>query len=88
MYDEDNESRIVELARGADTFFCEAPFMAQDSAKAADRYHLTAQQAGTLAGKAGVRQLIVFHFSPRYMGMADAIRREAEDAFREYSPTS
>jgi ribonuclease Z len=82
-YDEENEAKIVELARGADVFYCEAPYMDRDAAKAGERYHLTARQAGIMARKAGVRELVVFHFSPRYTGMGEDIRNEAREAFQE-----
>lgn len=81
-YDGDNEAKIVELARGADLFYCESPYLDADREKAFDRYHLTARQAGWLARKAAVRDLVVFHFSSRYTGQGDAIEREALEAFR------
>lgn len=81
-YDEENEEKIVELARGADLFFCEAPYLEEDAEKGRERYHLTARQAGVLARKAGVRELVVFHFSPRYTGQADTLTREAMTSFR------
>jgi ribonuclease Z len=81
-YDDENEAKIVELARGADMFYCESPYLDTDREKAFDRYHLTAKQAGWLARKAAVRDLVVFHFSSRYMGQGDAIEREALEAFR------
>ncbi len=84
-YDEENEAKIVELAQGADVFYCEAPYMDRDSAKASERYHLTTRQAGTMARKAGVRELVVFHFSPRYTGMGEEIRKEAREAFEGVS---
>lgn len=80
-YDPENEARIVELARGADVFYCEAPYLDCDAAKAGDRYHLTARQAGLMAKKAGVQKLVVFHFSPRYTGQGDIIEQEALTAF-------
>jgi ribonuclease Z len=80
-YDDANEPRIVELARGADVFYCEAPYLERDADKAKERYHLTARQAGLLARKAGVRHLVVFHFSPRYTGRAHEIVCEAMEAF-------
>lgn len=80
-YDEENEAKIVELAREADTLYCEAPYLERDSAKAQERYHLTARQAGLLARKASVRTLVVFHFSPRYTGMGETIEKEAREAF-------
>jgi ribonuclease Z len=80
-YDEGNEAKIAELAGGADLFYCEAPYLEQDADKARERYHLTARQAGLLARKAKVRELVVFHFSPRYTGLGEAIRQEAREAF-------
>lgn len=84
-YDDENETKIVELARGADLFYCEAPYLDRDADKARERYHLTARQAGLLARKAGVRELVVFHFSPRYTGMGEAIKKEAREAFEGVS---
>jgi len=81
-YDDENEAKIVELAHGADLFYCESPYLDADREKAFDRYHLTARQAGWLARKAAVRDLVVFHFSSRYTGQGDAIEREALEAFR------
>jgi ribonuclease Z len=81
-YDEENESKILTLAHGADVLFCEAPYLDSDAGKARDRYHLTARQAGLMARKARVRDLVVFHFSPRYTGQGDALEQEAMEAFR------
>ena len=80
-YDAENEEKIVAIAQGADVFYCEAPYLEQDAEKAYERYHLTARQAGSMARKASVRALVVFHFSPRYTGQGDLITREAMDAF-------
>jgi ribonuclease Z len=81
-YDEANEARIVALARHADLFYCESPYLDLDAEKARARYHLTARQAGIMARKAQVRDLIVFHFSPRYTGQGEAIEQEAHEAFQ------
>ncbi|MBA2486860.1 MAG: hypothetical protein H0V35_12325 [Nitrospira sp.] len=81
-YDEENEAKVVDLAQGADIFYCEAPFLDRDAEKARQRYYLTARQAGLMARKAGVRELVVFHFSPRYTGLGDHITAEAQQAFR------
>ena len=82
-YDDENEAKIIALAKGADLFYCESPYLDVDAEKARDRYHLTARQAGIMARKAEVRDLIVFHFSPRYTGQGEAIEREALEAFQE-----
>lgn len=80
-YDQENEAKIVELAHGADVFYCEAAYLDLDADKARERYHLTARQAGLLARKAEVRELVVFHFSPRYTGHGDQLEREAREEF-------
>lgn len=82
-FDEDNERKIVALARHADTLYCESPYLDLDAEKASDRFHLTARQAGTMARKAQVRDLVVFHFSPRYTGQGEVIEREAMEAFQK-----
>jgi ribonuclease Z len=81
LYNEDNARRITELVRGADQLFIEAPFLQQDAAHAAARYHLTAHQAGTLARRAGVKHCIPCHFSARYSGQEDKLAAEALSAF-------
>jgi ribonuclease Z len=80
-YDEQNEAKIVALAHGADIFYCESPYLDCDAEKAYERYHLTARQAGHMARKAQVRDLVVFHFSPRYTGRGEALEREARQSF-------
>jgi ribonuclease Z len=81
LYSSENAARIAELARGADLFFCESPFLDEDEDQATRRYHLTARQAGLLGRAACARKLVVFHFSPRYSGQAERIYQEARDAF-------
>ena len=76
-----NVARVTRLARGADVFFCEAPFLEEDLEQATRRYHLTAAQAGALARAAAVRRLQVFHFSPRYEGRYGEIIAEAQAEF-------
>lgn len=81
LFDRPNAERIVALARAADVFYCEARFLDTDRDEAEKRHHLTARQAGFLARAAGVRRLEVFHFSPRYQGMAQAFHVEARAEF-------
>lgn len=80
-FEEENEAKIIALARGADLLYCESPYLDVDAMKARNRYHLTAGQAGLMARKAQVRDLVVFHFSPRYTGQGEALAREATEAF-------
>ncbi len=83
VFNDANNRRIVDLVRGADLFFCESPFLADEVERARDRCHLTSRQAGLLARQAGVRKLQTFHFSPKHSGEQDRLDREAQEAFRE-----
>ncbi|KPV39126.1 ribonuclease Z [Thiohalorhabdus denitrificans] len=76
-----NAARIVELVRGADRLYIEAAFRGRETDRAAATYHLTAPQAGRLAARAGVGELVPFHFSPRHEHEVEALIREAEEAF-------
>jgi ribonuclease Z len=73
----ENDRRVLELAGGADHFFCEAAFLERDADHAGRKHHLTARQAGELARLAGARRLTIFHFSPKYEGEEEALRAEA-----------
>ncbi len=77
LFEPTSAARVVWLARAADVFYCEARFLDADRDEAEARHHLTARQAGFLARAARVRRLEVFHFSPRYQGMAQAFYAEA-----------
>ena len=82
LFSASNADRIVELAKDADTLFIEATFSKEDAQRAAERYHLTTEQAGRLARLAKVRQVVPFHFSPRYSGQEAQLEREVDDAFQ------
>jgi ribonuclease Z len=86
VYNTDNAEKIVELARGADYLFIEAPFLHEEAERAALKYHLTAVQAGAMARRAGAVRVIPFHFSPKYTGMEERLEREVEEAFLRESP--
>jgi len=78
----ENVQRIIQLAGGADLFFCEAGFLEKDRKRAEERGHLTARQAGELARRAKVKKLQIFHFSPKYEKEAPLLYQEADEAFR------
>jgi ribonuclease Z len=50
---------------------------------AAEKCHLTARQAGTLAALAGVKGFTLFHFSPRYTDQAHLLQQEAQEAYAQ-----
>jgi ribonuclease Z len=77
----ENLEKALKLARGADHLFVEAAFLDRDRETAKTKCHLTAKEAGTLARQAGVKQITLFHFSPRYTDLEEEIRKEAMEAF-------
>ena len=80
MYSRSNRQRIVGFIQGSNRLFIEAVFLDRDREIAEKKQHLTARQAGHLAGLARIKQLTVFHFSPRYIGMEQELREEARSA--------
>ncbi len=81
LYSHENRQKIVALAHDADILFCEAVYLEQDRDRAAERHHLTARQAGLLARESNVKELVLFHFSPRYQDCPDTLYREASEMF-------
>lgn len=70
----------LRLAAEADLLVCESTFLSTES-DLAERYgHLTAREAGRLAREAGVRRLVLSHFSRRYPEPAH-FGEEASDEF-------
>ncbi|MFC9998743.1 ribonuclease Z [Nocardia sp. NPDC127526] len=57
---------VYELAAGVDMLVIEATFIDGDAHLAAEFGHLTAGEAAAVAARAGVRTLVLTHFSQRY----------------------
>ena len=57
---------VVEQVRGADLLFHEATFVDDDAPRAKETFHTTASQAAAIAREAGVKRLLIGHFSARY----------------------
>lgn len=64
------DTRLCEgvdaLAEGCDLLVIESTFLDEDHRLASDHGHLTAGQAARVARDAGVRHLVLTHFSQRY----------------------
>lgn len=60
------DMRVAESVRGVDVLYHEATYADCDEYKAAERGHSTATQAALIAREAGVRKLIIGHFSKSY----------------------
>lgn len=61
---------VPALAEGCDLLVIESTFLDEDAELAADHGHLTAGQAASVARDAGVRHLVLTHFSQRYADSA------------------
>ena len=57
---------LAAWLRGVNTVVCESQFRAADMELAERVMHSTAAEAATMAARAGVGRLILFHFSDRY----------------------
>ncbi|MEW6416841.1 MAG: ribonuclease Z [Nitrospirota bacterium] len=82
---DENIKKIAEFVRDSDTFYCETYFMEKDRDRALQRFHLTAKITGRIARDAGVKNLIVMHFSPKYRNDIETLQDEAMREFRGQS---
>lgn len=57
---------LAEQIKGADLLFHEATFANEDAPRAKETFHSTAMQAAQIAKDAGVKKLLIGHFSARY----------------------
>lgn len=71
---------IVEQIKGVDLMFHEATFVDEDAPRAKETFHTTASQAAELAKNAGVKKLLIGHFSARYEDES-ALLQEASAVF-------
>ena len=71
---------LAPYFEGVDLLYHEATFMEADGHRAAETFHCTASQAGQLAQLAGVKKLLLGHFSSRYPDLSDLLA-EAQTVF-------
>jgi ribonuclease Z len=76
LYDES----LCDLFSGIDLLYHEATYLHEMIDKAAERYHTTALQAAYIAKKAGVKKLLLGHFSSKYENL-DPFLTEAASVF-------
>lgn len=72
--------QAVEIARNARLLICESTYQQEHHDLAYQHYHLTAKQAATIAKQADVQQLILTHFSARYLNLNE-MESEARSIF-------
>ncbi|WP_438488029.1 ribonuclease Z [Streptomyces sp. S186] len=72
---------VYALAEGVDMLVIESTFLDEDVQLAEEHGHLTAGQAARVAAGAGVRHLVLTHFSQRYADPADFARQARAAGF-------
>lgn len=72
--------KIVRHIRGCDLLYHEATFTHDRQADARAKFHSTAREAATIAHKAGVKKLLIGHYSARYKEL-DGLLQEAREVF-------
>lgn len=71
---------IIPIIEGVDLLYHEATFMETDKARAKETFHSTARQAAEIALKAGVKRLVIGHYSARYETLEE-LHKEALSVF-------
>jgi ribonuclease Z len=66
LLDDAAMDRLTAVLQGVGTMVCESQYRHADAELARGNYHMTATQAATLARRANVGQLVLFHLSDRY----------------------
>lgn len=74
------DQRVAECVKGVDFLYHEATYDSSLAAKASSRGHSTAAEAGLIASMAGVKTLIIGHFSKRYVDV-DILVEDARQNF-------
>ena len=70
--------RVVEAVAGVDWLYHEATYGDESAESARKRYHSTARDAARVAKEAGVKQLILGHYSSRYSDLSPLLAQAQE----------
>jgi ribonuclease Z len=74
IYDES----MAEKIKGVDLMYHETTYLKDLHERAAARFHSTTIQAGSIAAKAGVKRLLIGHFSSKYELLDDFLAETSE----------
>ncbi len=73
-------ANLYKIAQGAKLFLAESTYLDEHKELAKQHFHMTAKQSATVAKEAGVKQLVLTHFSARYQELDDFLL-EAQAVF-------
>lgn len=73
---------IISVVRNSDLLYHETTFLQNRAVNAAEKFHSTTHEAATIALKAGVKRLIIGHYSARYDDLKPLLE-EARTIFPE-----
>ena len=71
---------MIQYIQGTDMIYHESTYLENFRERAEERFHSTARQAAMIAKKAGVKKLLLGHFSSRY-DVLDEFEAEAREVF-------
>lgn len=71
--------RVINAVQGVDWLYHEATYGDENIKNATKRYHSTARQAGMVAREAGVKKLILGHYSNRYDDLSMLLQQAQEE---------
>jgi ribonuclease Z len=72
--------QAIEIAKGAKLLLCESTYLERHKHLAEQNCHLTAKEAAYIAKEAGAEQLILTHYSARYLDHME-FQKEAQEIF-------
>lgn len=73
---------FIEQIKGLSTLYHEATFAEEHAARAEETFHSTSKQAAQIAKLAGVKKLLIGHFSARYENLSTLLS-EGREVFKE-----
>ncbi len=73
--------RTIQAVEGVDLLYHEATFLTSEKQRAKETCHSTAADAARIAKEAGVKRLVIGHFSSRYVADEDRLLKEAQSIF-------
>lgn len=74
------DSKLAEKVAGITILYHEATYLHDFAVQAASRFHSTTKQAACIAKAAGVKKLLIGHFSSKYETL-EAFEQEAKEVF-------